>query len=99
MELGPEERAIILSTIEDHCSIRGWLLLAANARTNHVHVVVRCPGVPPETAMTQFKAWATRRMREAGFFNRKNWTRHGSTIYLWTADAVDEKVHYVEKFQ
>jgi len=99
MELGPEERAIILRTIEDHCSIRGWLLLAANVRTNHVHVVVQCRGVSPEAAMTQFKAWSTRRLREAGFFNRKNWTRHGSTIYLWTADAVDERVQYVEKCQ
>jgi REP element-mobilizing transposase RayT len=99
IELCPEERAVVLETIRDHCSIRDWSLLAVNVRTNHVHVVVRCPGVPPETALSQFKAWATRRLRENGYFNRKTWTKHGSTIYLWTADQVDEKVHYVQNCQ
>jgi REP element-mobilizing transposase RayT len=97
-ELSPEERRVVQTTIEEHCTFRGWPLLAVNVRTNHVHVVLQCP-VPPETAMSQFKSWATRRLREAGHVREKLWTRHGSTVYLWTADQVHAKVDYVKNRQ
>ncbi len=47
--------------------------------------------------MADFKAWASRRLRlafgeDAG---RDRWTQHGSTKYLWTHAAIDEKVAYV----
>ena len=40
----------------------------------------------PEKVMNDFKTYASRRLTEAGFDtrDRKRWTRHGSTKYIWT---------------
>ena len=58
-----EDREVIELTIRQHCEIRGWVLHAVAARSNHVHVVVSAPGYTPETARDQFKAWCTRRLK------------------------------------
>jgi len=46
--------------------------------------------------MNQFKAWATRRLREAGFVGPDDrvWTRHGSTRYLTTEASVRRAITY-----
>ena len=56
---------IVSETITDHCELRQWSLHAVNVRSNHVHVVVSCD-VAPEVAMSQLKAWSTRRLRGNG---------------------------------
>lgn len=93
----PESRRIISQTIIDHCRHRSWELLAVNARSNHVHVVVRFAGVNPETMMGQFKAWASRRLREAGKVGPEDkvWTHHGSTRYIWKEHEIEGAVQYV----
>jgi len=50
----------------------------------------------PEFVMRACKANASKRLNLAGFENkeRKRWTAHGSTRYLWNDEAVAEKVHY-----
>ena len=87
--------------IQDHCKIRGWDLRAANVRTNHVHAVVACGEIKPEPVMEQFKAWATRRLREARMFlvHLKIWAKHGSTEYLWYQKDVDAAIRYVIEMQ
>ena len=100
--LTPEARVIVETAIRDHCVHRGWNLLAINARTNHVHVVLACgDSVTPETAMTQFKAWATRRLREQGLYNpgTKIWTQHGSTRWINDHQNLEKAVHYVKHCQ
>ena len=42
------------------CVRRGWSLLAAHVRSNHVHTVVEAE-VPPERVMGDFKTYASRR--------------------------------------
>ncbi|MFM9994642.1 MAG: transposase [Phycisphaerales bacterium] len=101
--LTPEARALVEAIIRHHCEIRGWNLRAINVRTNHVHVVVDCRGTPagPETAMEQFKAWCTRRLREAGFVrpDQKVWTEHGSTRWINTDHSLAQAIDYVLKRQ
>ena len=58
------QRAIVEQTIGDHCRIRGWLLHAVNAHSNHIHVVVTIDRDPDE-AMNQFKAWCSRKLSDA----------------------------------
>lgn len=89
-------RAIVLQTIQEVCQYRGWTLLAAHIRTNHVHVVVRADH-PPEKVMTDFKAYASRKLNAGGFESpeRKRWTRHGSTRYLWQPAHVAAAIRYV----
>ncbi len=97
VELGEPARRIVTDTIEAHCRHRGWELLAVSVRTNHVHAVVVCSEVTPERAMTQLKAWATRRLRERGCVppSRRVWTHHGSTRYLWDERSVHAAIAYV----
>lgn len=100
--LSPEEREIVEDTIRSHCAIRRWELRAVNARTNHVHVVVQCAeGVSPETALEQFKAWCTRRLRKLGLAGPTEsvWTERGSTRWLNTTKSLNAAIDYVENRQ
>ena len=47
--------------------------------------------------MDTSKQYCTRRMREAGVCgaSEKVWSRHGSTIHLWTDNQVADVVRYV----
>lgn len=100
--LDDRARQIVEETIRDHGRVKGWDLLAVNVRTNHVHVVVDCKGrVPPERAMEQFKAWATRRLREQGRVgsDQKVWTEHGSTRWINDGRSLAAAVAYVVEGQ
>ena len=96
--LNTAARAVVQETIIAHCRQRGWELHALNVRSNHVHVVMYCgEQVTPESALGQLKAWATRRLREAGLAapHQKIWTEHGSTRYLWDQASVAAAIAYV----
>jgi REP element-mobilizing transposase RayT len=89
-------RDAVLEAIQGVCAHRGWNLLAAHVRSNHVHTVVEAE-VPPERMMNDFKAYASRhlnrmRLEEPG---RKRWARHGSTRWLWKAQHVSAAIQYV----
>ncbi len=96
MKLSVEERRVVQQAIADVCRHRGWRLIALNVRSNHVHVVVVMDGTP-ERAMIEFKAYATRRLREAGLIegDRRVWTRHGSTRHINTDATYQRAVEYV----
>jgi len=89
------ERAIVCSAIVELARERGWLLLAAPVRTNHVHAVVSAER-DPGRIMSDLKARASRELNAAGFDSaqRRRWTRHGSTLHLFRADEVAAKIHY-----
>jgi REP element-mobilizing transposase RayT len=95
--LNEPRRAVVLNTILDVCQHRKWSLHAVHVRTNHVHVIVTAPANLPEKVMSDLKAWASRRLREA--FNestdRNRWTQHGSTRYLNTVDSLSRAIAYV----
>jgi hypothetical protein len=52
-------RDAVLRAIQEVCGYRGWRLLAAHVRTNHVHTVVDAEPAP-EHVMNDFKAYASR---------------------------------------
>jgi REP element-mobilizing transposase RayT len=99
VELRPEERTIVLRTIQEVCEHRGWALRAAHVRGNHVHAVVQAVRADhtPERVMNDLKAWATRRVIEAGLRppGTRLWVRHGSTCHLWRPEAVEAACDYV----
>jgi hypothetical protein len=64
--LDAPRRAIVLAAIQEVCRHRGWQLLACHVRTTHVHAVV-AGDTAPEKMMNDFKAYASRRLSEAGF--------------------------------
>src|ERR1700690_4388570 len=60
------------------------------------HLVVATGGAP-EDLVRSLKSWLTRRLVEAGALPPKTrlWSRHASTVYLWTVRSRDQAVHYL----
>lgn len=89
-------RDAVLRALQVVCAHRGWGLPAAHVRTSHVHAVVEAE-VPPERIMSDFKAYASRSLNRLRLDepNRKRWTRHGSTRWLWKPQHVSAAVQYV----
>jgi REP element-mobilizing transposase RayT len=100
VELYPEERGVVLQTIQEVCRVRGWALYAVHVRVNHVHVVIGAEPTP-ERVMNDLKAWSTRRLVEAGHRPRGGsvWVRHGSTRHLWKPEVVQAACVYVMEGQ
>ena len=89
-------RDAVLQAIQEVCGHRGWTLLAAHVRSNHVHAVVETE-TRPERIMSDFKAYASRRLNwmKLDQPNRKRWARHGSTRWLWKPQHVSAAIQYV----
>ncbi len=99
------QRALINETIRAHCLVRGWVLHAVNARSNHVHLVVTA-GVTPETVLSQLKAWCSRRLSEQAGLRaaskngqKRWWTEHGSTKWINDEAYFRNAVRYVTEGQ
>ena len=94
--LGPERRSVVLKTIREVADYRGWTIWACHVRTTHVHVIVTADA-KPEKVMSDFKAYASRQLKE--ILNEpadcKRWTQHGSTLYLWNEAQLVAKIDYV----
>ena len=90
------QRKIITMTLTEVCAHRGYLLQAQNIRTNHAHSVVSA-SIKPEKIANDFKAYATRRLREAGELSDRGrvWSRGASTRYLWKPKQVAAAIEYV----
>lgn len=99
-ELDGNRRAVVLQALGEVCWRRGWNLLAAHVRSNHVHVIVEAE-VPPEKVMNDFKAYASRALNQLGRDEpgRRRWARHGSTRWLWKDQEVREAIRYVVEEQ
>ena len=93
-------RATVLVTIREVCQHRGWQLIACHVRTSHVRFVVQARATP-EKVMNDCKAYASRRLTEAGLDkrDRRRWTRHGSTKYIWDEHYLDNAIDYVLRQQ
>lgn len=95
-DLDQIRRDAVLGAIQEVCAHRGWSLLAAHVRSNHVHTVVEAE-VSPERIMSDFKTYASRRLNRMSLDepNRKRWARHGSTRWLWKPQHVSAAIQYV----
>lgn len=89
------DRRSLLAAIREVCAHRGWCLRSAHVRSNHVHVVAQAQEVP-ERVMNDFKSYASRRLnvRKLDGPDRKRWTRHGSTQYLWKPQDIAAAMEY-----
>jgi REP element-mobilizing transposase RayT len=93
-------RIAVLEGMKEVCHRRGWTLLAAHVRTNHVHAVLEADR-PPDQVMGALKAYASRvlnRLRLDGK-DRRRWAHHGSTRYLWTKEETAAAIRYVVEGQ
>jgi hypothetical protein len=93
--LSEAERVLVCKTFEEVCSHRTWPLHAAHVRTNHAHVVVAAPA-PPARVLGDLKAWASRRVSEAGHrpSGTRLWASGGSMRHLWNEKAIAAACFY-----
>jgi len=98
--LDAARRKAVMAAIKEVCVYRGWILFAAHVRSRHIHAVVQADA-RPEKVMSDFKAYASRRLNRDGFESkcRKRWARHGSTKYKWTWQEVQNTMNYVLRKQ
>lgn len=89
-------REIVLDALREVCCYRSWTLLAAHARSQHVHAVVAARE-RLEQVLNAFKGYASRALDRVALDppNRRRWARHGSTLYLWTSERISAAVRYV----
>ncbi|MGH9621680.1 MAG: transposase [Bryobacteraceae bacterium] len=95
--LDAEARRIVLQTLRSVCHYREWTAHALHVRTTHVHAVVGGEATP-ERMLSDYKAYATRALRDAFPQNRRRryWTNHGgSTRYLWNEMSLRAAMEYV----
>ncbi len=95
--LSPDARAIVETAIREHAACKSWPIVALEVRSNHVHLLIRAAGTPPETVMNGCKAWATRALRAAGHLEGRDkvWTRHGSTRWINTPASMTQAYRYI----
>ncbi len=95
--LDASQRKSVEIAVREVCDYRGWLLHASSVRTNHVHVVVSTGGIKPERALNAFKAYATRRLRADGRWNKTHspWADRGSKKRLWNERSMSIAIDYV----
>lgn len=95
-QLDQSRRPIVLASLQEHCRYRNWVLLAAHVRSNHVHIVVEASAAP-EKMLNELKAYASRALNRLGLDgkDRRRWSRHGSTRYLWKRDQIESAIAYV----
>ena len=96
--LNDENRPVVLGAIKQVCAHRGWVLLAAQVRQNHVHIVVE-GDEPPERMLNDLKSYASRSLNCGGESARPRWARHGSTRWLWNDASVRKAIGYVVEDQ
>jgi len=95
--LDATQRHSVEAAIRETCAFRQSYLSAINVRTNHIHTVVSIGTIKPERALAAFKANATRQMRQAGCWRRRDspWAEKGSKRYLWNERSVAQAIEYV----
>ena len=99
-ELDSQRRALVLESLQNVCSWRGWNLLAAHVRSSHVNLVVSAEE-SPERILNDAKAYASRTLNRAGIDPNaaRRWSHHGSTRYLWKPEDVGAAINYVVREQ
>jgi REP element-mobilizing transposase RayT len=94
--LNERQRAVVEKVIREHASIRGWELHAVSAHSNHVHVAVTA-AAPPKRVRDQFKANATRVLRQSPepITHEKIWTKGGDIEFINTDGDLEQVVIYI----
>ncbi|MCC7419306.1 MAG: transposase [Planctomycetaceae bacterium] len=98
--LNKAQREKVEAVCREHAAIRGWVLHAVNARTNHVHLAVTSDKAAA-AVRDQFKANATRVLRQEpdALVNEKVWTRGGDCEIVDGDDNLERVVEYILEAQ
>jgi REP element-mobilizing transposase RayT len=95
-----DQRRKVEEVCRRHAQLRGWMLHAVSARSNHVHLVVTADA-DPKTVRDQFKANATRVLRQppGAIAKDKIWARGGDIEVVDGDDELEQVVIYITEAQ
>lgn len=98
--LSQHQRCQVANACHSHAKVRGWVLHAINARSNHVHLVVSANNAP-EIVRDEFKANATRVLRQdaSALVYQRVWTRGGNCEVINGENDLEQVVQYVIEAQ
>ncbi|QDU13287.1 hypothetical protein CA11_10690 [Gimesia maris] len=99
--LGKQQRSAVENEIARHCDFRKWKLWTANARSNHVHVVVSVSEQAGDKVRDQIKANCTRVLRQAWpvFQDRPVWTVGGDWQCINSENELEQVILYASEAQ
>lgn len=99
--LSERDRVNVHTAIQQHCEFRQWRLWIANARSNHVHVVVTAFGFAGDVVRDQLKANCTRILRQENpqFVGRPVWTVRGDWQCVNSDDDLEQAILYAGEAQ
>ncbi|MEM7456160.1 MAG: transposase [Planctomycetota bacterium] len=98
--LDASARNIVQQQLAETCNHRGWILQAANCRSNHMHAVVTVDSVAARNVRQDLKAWCTRRLKELIDPDRDNWwAERGSIRWIRDEESLDRVIQYVSEAQ
>ena len=99
--LTTDQRLAVENVIRAHSDYRDWKLWAVSCRSNHVHVVVTAQPHSGKQVRDQFKANATRVLRESWqeFAGRPVWTVGGDWQCINTDEDLETVTTYVSDAQ
>ncbi|HEV7645929.1 MAG TPA: transposase [Pyrinomonadaceae bacterium] len=97
LTLDTRMRQAAVAGVREVCARREWLMLAVNARTNHIHSVIDVKGYDTKRALAALKAGATKRFREERLWDSEEtpWAEKGSRRKLWNERSVEQAIDYV----
>ena len=98
--LTESQRLKVEVVCREHSQIRGWVLHAVGARSNHVHLAVTADKAP-KIVRDQFKANATRVIRQGSdaITNDKVWTAGGDCEVVDGDEELERVVQYINEAQ
>jgi REP element-mobilizing transposase RayT len=98
--LTTQQRKAVEDICRKHAAIRGWVLHAVNARSNHVQLAVTADE-KPDKVRDQFKANATSALRKLvpPVSNSKVWTRGGDIEIVDGDEGLERVVYYITEAQ
>ena len=99
--LGDDGRVEVERAIATHCAYRNWHLWIANARSNHVHVVVTAASYRGNIVRDQLKANCTTALRrfDDKFSDRPVWTVGGDWECINSEADLHRAIEYVRDAQ
>jgi REP element-mobilizing transposase RayT len=94
--LNAAQRDKVETVCREHATIRGWILHAVNARSNHVHLAVTADK-EPKIVRDQFKANATRVLHQEPDALRRDkiWTQGGDCAVIDGEAELERVIEYI----
>jgi REP element-mobilizing transposase RayT len=89
----PMDRRAVLDAIVEVCRFRQWRLMALHVRVTHLHGLVQAEGVTPQRVIADWKAYASRSLKQRWPERKHFWATGGNVRSI--RESVEDALRYV----